>query len=139
MQSFTTSHKQTNAQPVSEQQPVWKTEAPSFAAERDDIWHRISLWSAGVSCADCVPSQPLVTGVRDGKSLNIAQATAVFITNPKHSTIRATLKKVNSSQTQYILIAGILDKTTLSVRQLQIRYCQKYVHKDSLNGKRCTA
>jgi len=32
---------------------------PALYAEYDTIWYGISLWSVGVSCPGCVPSQPL--------------------------------------------------------------------------------
>ena len=34
-----------------------KALAPRFITEHDVIWYGISLWSAGVSCPGCVPSQ----------------------------------------------------------------------------------
>jgi len=46
-------------QPVPKQQQPLQT-APSFIAERDTVWRGISLWSAGVSCPGCAPSQLLV-------------------------------------------------------------------------------
>ncbi|KAK4829515.1 hypothetical protein QYF61_005154 [Mycteria americana] len=33
---------------------------PALYAEHDAIWYGMSLWSVGVSCPSCVPSQPLV-------------------------------------------------------------------------------
>ena len=47
-------------------------------AEHDIVWHGISLWSVGVSCPDCFPSQLLVLpqpprwwcGVRSRKDLD---------------------------------------------------------------------
>ena len=48
----------TDAQPVPEQQPP-ASFPPSSHAECDAIWSGISLWSVGVSCPGCVPSQDL--------------------------------------------------------------------------------
>ena len=33
---------------------------PALYAEHDVIWYGVSLWSVGVSCPGCVPSQLLV-------------------------------------------------------------------------------
>ena len=57
MQMQTIAHHQlTNAQPVPEQWPLASL-PPSFIAKHDIIWSGISLWSVGVSCPSCVPSQ----------------------------------------------------------------------------------
>jgi len=57
--SLTTSHEQTNAQPVSEQWLLSKTYSQAFIAEHDLIWCGISFGSVGVSRPGSVPSQPL--------------------------------------------------------------------------------
>lgn len=95
---LTTSHKQTDDQPVSEQWSPRKTSpchTHSFIADRDVIWQGISLSSVGVSCPGCVHAQHLAhtsclieewDGVRNGESL---EAVHTLVTKPKHSTIGA--------------------------------------------------
>jgi len=82
MNSFTTSNQQAGVQPslgnqgsvmhssyLGRQMPQCQMSSPSFffaqllllsMTELDIIGHGISLWSAGVSCSSCVPSQLLV-------------------------------------------------------------------------------
>lgn len=59
--SLTTSHRQINAQPVSEQQPTWKPHPSSatavFTEEFDGTWHGTSLWPAWISCSNFVSLQ----------------------------------------------------------------------------------
>ena len=90
--------------------------APAFTVQRDVMWYRISLWPVGVSCPCCVPSQLLVkpqpyplAGQREKqrrpwRCVSIAQQqqkypcviNTVFVTSPKHNTIPAAMKKMNS-------------------------------------------
>ena len=89
---------------------------PALCAEHDAIWSGISLWPVGVSCPGCVPSQLLVPPPayslvgwgekqkRPGLCVSTAQhslkhpcvTNSVSSTNPKHSPIPATLKKITS-------------------------------------------
>jgi len=83
-QSLATSRRQTNAQPVSKQWLLWKNSPHNFIAELGFIWYRVSLWSVGVSCPGCAPSQslahPLSTswewrgGIRNSEGLDDPQA-----------------------------------------------------------------
>ena len=87
-----------------------------YIAQHDIVWHGMSLQSAGVSCPSRVPSQLLVHPqpthwwgrVTSRKGLNCVNTAeqwrkhpcvihSVFSTNPNHSPILATMKKINST------------------------------------------
>ncbi|KAK4816014.1 hypothetical protein QYF61_011004 [Mycteria americana] len=75
-------------------------------AEHDTIWYGIALWAVGVSCPGYVPSQLLVHLAEHGKLKSpclvqqqlkhLCIINTVFSTNPKHSPIPATIKKIDS-------------------------------------------
>lgn len=50
VQSLPTSHRQTDAQPVSEQWPLCKNSLPGFIAEHDAPQSGLSLGAIQVSC-----------------------------------------------------------------------------------------
>lgn len=126
--SFTTSHKQTDVYPVSEQRlppqgslsilPPLSLVCLACFAKHGIICHRISLGYAWISCTiGCVPSQLLAhpwpahyvwQSWEKGKALILhkyCSATAqtmvlltLLVTNPKHSTIQPAVKKLIPSQ-----------------------------------------
>jgi len=50
----------TDGQAVPEQGQPPLTSSPSFTAEHGTVWCGMSLWSVGVRCPQCVPSQRLL-------------------------------------------------------------------------------
>jgi len=109
-------HQTTDTQLVPKKQQLRETPPPAFTAGHDVIPYGMSLRPAGVSCPGHVPSQPPVhpspltgraTG-EAGKSLMLCKHCSqqlthpcvvietVLVTSPKHSTIQAAMKKINS-------------------------------------------
>lgn len=93
---------------------------PSFAAEHDVIWHRISLWPIWASCPAVSPPTFLPTfsllllargtvgetKKREGldtvqalfscsQSINWCATNTIWMTNPKRSTVGAAIRKMN--------------------------------------------
>ena len=95
-------HLLTDAHPIPKQRPY------QFIVPHDATWCGTSLWSAWITCPDCVPSQLLVhpqasllAGHNEklkGPYLSVSTAlqqlkhqcviSIIFILNPKHSTYR---------------------------------------------------
>lgn len=98
-----------------------KTHLPSgFSDAHGVIWYGLPVWAVGVSLPSCAPSQSLAHlqhahwwGRARQRSLlqhcaspaqqqqNLRVITAFMVTNPKHRTTRAAVKKVNSTPARF--------------------------------------
>lgn len=101
------------------------------------LWYGISLWSVRGSCPSCVPSQTLAHpqpacwwgSVRNRKPWGYASTVqqypkhrcvfnAVLITNLKHGTMWATMKKIKSIPTRSSSYVQLLTEDLLSTCQV---------------------